>query len=97
MSIALQYIKKENPSENDINTIRNGLRTYNRKYWGDTKNIPYVIKIQAENESVIGGAFFYVFGNWLELWTSSVFVEGQLSHSRIHIYRHHHAISRVPA
>ena len=67
MSIALKYINKENPSEDDINTIRNGLRTYNRKYWGDTKNVPYVIKIQAENESVIGGAFFYVFGNWLEL------------------------------
>jgi GNAT superfamily N-acetyltransferase len=63
----VQYIKKENPTEKEINIVRHGLRAYNRQYWGNTKNNPYLIKIQAEQGSVIGGAFFYVFGNWLEV------------------------------
>ena len=76
MNIPIQYIKQENPTEDDINLVRNGLRAYNRKYWDDTKNHPFLIKINAGNESNIGGAFFYIFGNWLEIeyvWIEETF------------------------
>ena len=76
MSTPIQYIKKENPTEEDINLVRNGLRTYNRKYWNDIKNNPFLIKIEVGNDNFIGGAFFYIFGNWLEIeyvWIEEIF------------------------
>ena len=67
MAERISFVQKENPAEEDINIIRNGLRTFNRKNWGNIGLKQYTIHIKNEENNNVGGSYFYIFGNWLEI------------------------------
>lgn len=61
----------ENPTEEQINQVKRKLQEYNRSFWETEDRATYVLKYE-EDDEILGGIVFFIFGQWLEilyLWT----------------------------
>ena len=62
----MDFTLLENPDMIAVDSIRNRLREYNMQFW-ETVEKPQYLLTATENDSLVGGIIFSVFGEWLEL------------------------------
>ena len=69
----MEFIINEKPKESDINKILHRLQEYNAPFWEADDRHKYIITLN-DNNSIIGGIVFTIFGEWLEIdffWVDS--------------------------
>lgn len=62
----MEYTCIKNPDETAVNEIRDRLRAYNNEFW-EVKTKPQYALLVSENNHLVGGIVFSLFGNWLEI------------------------------
>ena len=62
----MEFVINENPKEQDINEVLHRLQEYNSQFWEADDRHKFVITLN-DNNSLVGGIVFTIFGEWLEI------------------------------
>ena len=62
----MEFSINEKPKDSDINEIRFRLQEHNAPHWEVDDRHKYVITLK-DNDQLVGGIVFNIFGEWLEL------------------------------